>query len=622
MAAMTSDTLLLPILIPLAVGALVLLLAVRWKGLAGILTFLGTAVLLYVDARLFASPDMSLSYTWMEGVAAFDLRLLPLSRFVLLWIGIFGFLICLFSLVKMRNHPRRGEYYGYYLLTLAAAGGAVLADNFLLLLFFWESLLPTTYAFITLGTKDSPRTAVKALLISGFCDFCLVLGVSILWTLNGSASMSGAAAAPEGLAAVSFLLMMIGAVGKAGAMPFHTWIPDAAIDAPVTFMAFLPASLEKLLGIYLLSRICLDFFALEIHSVMSIVLMTVGACTIVLAVLMALIQKDFKKLLSFHAISQVGYMILGIGTATPVGIAGGIFHMVNHAIYKSGLFLSAGSIEHRTGTTELKKLGGLFRELPITGIGFAVCALAISGVWPLNGFVSKEMVFHGSVETGYLVFAAAAWIGALFTFASFLKAGHAIFLGPRNKELPAAKESEAGILLPILALAAFCILFGLANALPLNAFIQPVLEGHLPAGEQLNLTANALNLFTPIAAVSLLMLAAGFLFHYLGWRRAQKQAHLASEILHRAPVMATLYRWSEERRFDLYEQGVVFLRALSNAVFRVIDRPIDAVYEKGVVGAGGYVVRFLRRAHNGLYPNYLAWCLAGFAVVLILVWVF
>jgi formate hydrogenlyase subunit 3/multisubunit Na+/H+ antiporter MnhD subunit len=619
---MTSETLLLPILLPFLLGAFVLLISMRWKGLAGILTLLGTAALLYIDWQLFASADMNLSFPWMEGVISFDLRLLPLSRFVLLWIGIFGFLICLYSLVKMREHPRLGEYYGYYLFTLAAAGGAVLADNFLVLLFFWEALLPTTYAFITLGSNDSPRTAVKALLISAFCDFCLVLGISILWTMNGSAAMTSLAVAPEGPAAASFLLMMVGAVGKAGAMPFHTWIPDAAVDAPVTFMAFLPASLEKLLGIYLLSRICLDFFALEIHSSLSIVLMTVGAVTIVLAVLMALIQKDIKKLLSFHAISQVGYMILGIGSATPIGIAGGIFHMVNHAIYKSGLFLSAGSVEHRTGTTELKKLGGLIKAMPVTGLGFAVCALAISGVWPFNGFVSKEMIFHGSLETGYTVFTIAAWIGAILTFASFLKAGHAIFLGPRNKELRAVKESEASLLLPILALAFFCILFGVANALPLNAFIQPVLAGHLPAGEHLDLTSHALDLFTPVALISLAMLAIGFGLHYLGWRKAQKQAHLASEIIHRAPLLHTLYRWSEERRLDLYEQGVRLLRVFSNAVFRAVDRPIDAVYEKIVVGTGRQIVRILRAAHNGFYPNYLAWCLAGFAVLLVLVWIF
>ncbi|MBN1439109.1 MAG: hypothetical protein JW929_06840 [Anaerolineales bacterium] len=619
---MTPDTLLIPILLPLILGVVILLFPARWKTPAGILALLGTAGLLYVDARLFAAEDLSLSHPWMAGIIAFDLRLAALSRFILLWIGIFGFLICLFSLAKMGGHPRAKEYFGYFLLTLAAAGGAVLADNFLVLLFFWEALLPTLYALISLGTKDSPRTAVKALLISAFCDFCLVLGIAILWTTNGSAQMSGLSVAPEGPAAASFLLMMIGAIGKAGAMPFHTWIPDAALDAPVSVMAFLPASLEKLLGIYLLSRICLDIFSLEAHSALSIVLMTIGAFTIVLAVLMALIQKDFKKLLSFHAISQVGYMILGIGSATPVGIAGGIFHMVNHAIYKSGLFLSAGSVEHRTGTTELKKLGGLFRELPLTAVGFGVCALAISGVWPLNGFVSKEMIFHGSLETGYPAFAAAAWVGAIFTFASFLKAGHAIFLGPRSKEIPAAKESPAAMLLPLLTLAFLCILFGVANSLPLNAFIQPVLEGRLAAGEHLDLTGHALDVFTPVALISIGMLAVGLGIHLFGWYRAQKRAYLASEIIHGIPVLSAFYRWSEERRLDLYEQGLKVLRAFSNAIFRAVDRPIDAVYEKGAVGAGKLIIRGLRTVHNGFYPNYLAWCLAGFAALLILLWIF
>ena len=142
-------------------------------------------------------------------------------------------------------------------------------------------------------------------------------------------------------------------------MPFHTWIPDAAVDAPLPFMAFLPASLEKLLGIYLLARISLDMFKLSGGSWISMLLMTIGAITILLAVMMALVQKDYKRLLSYHAVSQVGYMILGIGTCLPIGIIGGLFHMINHALYKSCLFLTGGSVEKQTGTTDLAKLGGI-----------------------------------------------------------------------------------------------------------------------------------------------------------------------------------------------------------------------------------------------------------------------
>ena len=256
----------------------------------------------------------------------------------------------------MKDAPRAREFFAYVFLTAAFANGAVLANNFVPLLFFWEGLLVTLYGLITIGGQPtSSRTAVKALLISGFCDFSMIMGIGLVWSLSGTLTMSKVSLEPTGLAAAAFILMMVGAIGKAGAMPFHTWIPDAALDAPVTFMAFLPAAFEKLLGIYLLARISLDFFKVKPGSGLSILMMTIGAATIVLAVLMALVQKDFKKLLSFHAISQVGYMVLGVGTGIPIGIAGGVFHMINHAMYKCGLFLSAGSVEHRTGTTELRE---------------------------------------------------------------------------------------------------------------------------------------------------------------------------------------------------------------------------------------------------------------------------
>src|SRR5690242_16824892 len=125
-------------------------------------------------------------------------------------------------------------------------------------------------------------------------------------------------------------------------------------------------------------------------------MMTIGAVTLLLAVLMALIQKDFKRLLSFHAISQVGYMILGIGTGTAFGIVGGLFHMVNNALYKSTLFLTGGAVERQAGTTDLKKIGGLGKSMPITWGCFLVAALSISGVPFTNGFYSKELIYHGA----------------------------------------------------------------------------------------------------------------------------------------------------------------------------------------------------------------------------------
>jgi len=616
---MTPNTLLWPILLPAAVAVICLLIPKSVRFLREALALVASAVVLYLGVVFFSVKNLEYRLPWLGRGINFELRLYHFSSFILLGLAGFLFLITLYSTVKMARHPRIREYYAYVFLSAALANGAVLADNFVPLVFFWEGLLLTLYGLISIGGQKSNRTAVKAFIISGLCDFCMILGIGIVWSLKGTLTISQISIKPEGLAIVAFIMMMIGAIGKAGAMPFHTWIPDAAIDAPVSFMAFMPAAFEKLLGIYLLARITLDLFPLEKGSVLSIVLMTIGAGTIVCAVMMALIQKDFKRLLSYHAVSQVGYMILGIGTAIPIGIAGGIFHMINHAMYKCGLFLSAGSVEHRTGTTEMQKLGGLAREMPLTAFGFSVCALAISGVWPLNGFVSKEMVFHGALETGYTIFAVAAWVGAIFTFASFLKAGHSVFFGPRTPAVPKVKESQAPVFAPILILALLCITFGVFNKLPLANFIQPILEGRAEPGASLDFSAHALSLFNPVAGISILCLLIALALHFYGWKRAGKKAVLASEPVHKFPVLKNIYAMAEARVFDLYEQGVIFLRALSLALFRGVDRPIDFFFEKIVTKTGNAFTGALRKAHSGHYANYLAWCLGGLLVIVAII---
>ena len=612
---MNPQNLTIPILVPFLLALLTYLLPSRIKWLRETVAVLGAAILVYIAVTFFGQKEAFYTLPWLGHGIDFELRLYQFSQFILLALSGFVFLITLYSTVKMAGHSRAREYYGYIFLTAALAAGATLANNFVPLIFFWEGLLITLYGLINLGGKNAHRTAVKSFIIGGFCDFAMILGIAILWSQTGTLRMSDISVLPQGLLAVSFFLMMIGAIGKAGAMPFHTWIPDAAIDAPVSVMALIPGALEKLLGIYLLVRITLDFYKLEINSPFCITLMIIGAATIVLAVFMALIQKDLKKLLSYHAVSQVGYMILGIGTAVPIGIIGGIFHMINNAIYKSGLFLAAGSVEHQTGTTELKKLGGLYRVMPFTALGFLICAAAISGIWPLNGFVSKEMIFHGSFETGYTIFTVAAWLGAILTFASFLKAGHSVFFGPRNPETPQVKENKSPIYVPILVLAAICVVFGIFNWIPLKFFLEPILSGHLPAGETLNFSGHALALFNPIAMISMgcLLLALGL--HIYGFKRGGNKAYLVSEPIHHLPVLNTIYDWAEARVFDLYEQGIKFLQALSSFLFKFVDRPIDFFYEKIVVSVGRACTGILKAAHNGYYANYLAWTIGGLVLI-------
>ncbi|MCM8817438.1 MAG: NADH-quinone oxidoreductase subunit L, partial [Candidatus Omnitrophica bacterium] len=339
----TDFLILLPIVGPVVGAILLWCIPESVKKVSSAFAILVAAAMVWVSWKIFISDNIVFTMTWFISEINFSLKASALSKFILLWTWCFSFLIAMYVSSRMYNEKLR-EFLTYLLITAGFASGAILADSFIVLLFFWEALLVTLYLFITLGGRDnSIRTAVKGFILVGFCDFCFILGVALYWKITGSFDFPIKPLPVQGLALVSFILMVVGATGKAGALPFHTWIPDAAIDAPVGFMAFLPGALEKLLGIYLLARICLDFFSFTTGSAASIGLMTLGAFTIVVAVSMALIQKDIKRLLSYHAISQVGYMIVGIGTGIPSGIIGGLFHMLNNAIYKSALFLGAGS---------------------------------------------------------------------------------------------------------------------------------------------------------------------------------------------------------------------------------------------------------------------------------------
>ncbi|MDP2891522.1 MAG: proton-conducting transporter membrane subunit [Bacillota bacterium] len=608
---MSDMMLLFPIFVPVFLGAVMFLVPGKAKWVKEALLLIGTAVTLVVSI-LFFGKNMDFVLPWGGFGMDLSLKLYQFSSFILLSVAVFAFLIALYSVVSMKGHEQAKKFYAYMLLTLGFVSGAVLANNLIILLFFWEGLLVLLFAMIMTGGKKASPTAVKALVLNGVADLCLLLGVGITVFISGTAAMDKINLPMDFWGSFAFALMMIGAIGKAGSMPFHSWIPDAAIDAPLPFMALLPAALEKLLGIYLLTRISLDLFIFQPGSGMSIAMMTIGAVTILLAVMMALIQKNFKRLLSYHAISQVGYMILGIGTALPIGIVGGLFHMINNAMYKSALFLTGGSVEKQAGTTDLEKLGGLGRKMPITFTCFFITAAAISGVPPLNGFFSKELIFEGAAESG-LVFYIVALLGAFFTAASFLKLGHAAFLGKRRTEHDNVREAPWPMLVPMIIIAAGCILFGVYNALPLNNLIQPVLGAKL-GGESF---AGILPASWLLAGISVGVLVLALANHFFGVKRT-KSGLGAVDHIHYAPGLKTVYKWAELRYFDPYNIGMVIVGGISKVLWWV-DRGIDWVYDKFTVRLVNILSLGIRKAHTGSHRLYIAWALGGMALLAVLV---
>jgi NADH:ubiquinone oxidoreductase subunit 5 (subunit L)/multisubunit Na+/H+ antiporter MnhA subunit len=595
-------------IIPAIIGVFLLVAPMQTRYLKGIISTGTAALLVYLAINLWGHK-IDVNIPWAGFAIDFQLRYYAFSQFIVAAITVFTFLITLYSIKFMAGRPKNNQFYGFLLLTEAMAIGAALANNLIVMLFFWEGLLITTFTLISLGSEASYKTAVKAFIIVGLSDLCLTMGIGIVWVQTKTLVMSQINLDTVGLNGVAFILMMIGAMAKAGAMPFHTWIPDAAKDAPLPFMAYLPGALEKLLGIYLVVRIVLDFFVLS--EGMRILVMSIGAITIIFAVMMALIQKDFKRLLSYHAISQVGYMILGIGTGVPIGIIGGLFHMINNALYKSCLFLTGGSVEKQNGTTDLGQLGGLWRQQPITMICFVIAAASISGVPPFNGFVSKEMIFRGALGTGYRIFFVAPVLGALFTTASFLKLGHAAFFDKVDPKKPRVFEAHWTMQLPMIVLALSCILFGVWFKLPLNLMLKPALY------QSMDKVINKVHFefaFEPLFWLTILILTIAVLNHWIGYKLTGKGLG-TSEHIHQAPMLHRIYNLAERQVFDPYVQGKAGGRYFIKGLFHV-DRGVDWFYQKLVPAVANLVTK-LRYVHNGLYANYLSWSVGGLLLIIL-----
>lgn len=578
--------------IPIIAGFICLLI----PRLKEVIAILASIVVFLLTGILFLNRPEKTAYFVIDN----------LSGFILLAIGLFGFLIVLYSLRFMAGKNRLREYYAYILWTIGSSCGAVLVNNLILLLIFWGFLGFTLYLLINIGGPSADYSAKKAFIIVGGSDALMILGIAIIWHLTGSLEIDKISIQlNSALPSIAYILLAIGAFAKAGAIPVHTWIPDSAEPAPLPVIAFLPGSVDKLLGIYLLARMSIDIFIVSPNSPMSILLLIIGAVTVVIAVIMALIQHNAKKLLSYHAVSQAGYMVLGIGTGIPVGIAGGLFHMLNNALYKYCLFLTAGNVEHKTGTTQLDKLGGLARSMPITFLSCLVAALSISGVPPFNGFTSKWMVYQGIIGLAkdgnnlWPIWLAAAMFGSALTLASFMKFIHAIFLGRGTwKDI---KEVEWTMWLPTGILAGLCIIFGVfAHSIPIKFLIGPAVGNIQHTG-----------IWAPGLATTLIILGIilGLVIYWLG---NLKNIRMDTTPFYGGEVLPETARIT----------GVDFYETIKNLsplkkLYHMEDEKNFDIYEQGIKSSLRFT-EFLRWIHNGVLPSYLAWCLLGMLLLFFL----
>jgi hydrogenase-4 component B len=641
------------------------LLALVFVTAAGALVFWGAA------GKLFA-PRGGTEVAVLAGVSGLGASLTvgvdQLSAFFLLVIAVMAFLSTLYSLGYMRvferEHPAR--YWPILLLFFAGVVGVVSVRDWFFFLVFWELMTVCSY-FLVVYEKENPvslRAGLKYVVVTHVATLLMLIGAVVLWHTAEPHSFSFAASAealgklgaarPVALYAV-LALWLVGFATKAGILPFGDWLPDAYPAAPTGATAAFAGTMTKL-GIYGLLRVFVELLPVSPASaVWGVVIAVLGTGSIFVGTITALSQDNVKRLMSFHVIGQMGYMFLGIGMGVYflptnpklalVALLAGVFHLLNHVIYKSLLFFTAGSLQLRARTLSLDAMGGMAKVLPATALAASIGALSIAGVPPFNGFSSKWLIYQVSVIGGigfplFLLLGLTAMFISLVTLASFLKYLGAAFLGQRSEHAASVSEGRQEVPLtmqaPQVVLGACCLAFGLFPMGPLTVIGKaigslgvelsgvglPSALGTSALGLSFAPDGTVAGVWNPVVSSIALAICVG-LAYGLG-RLAQAPSRVVPVWHCGVEVSPATGHFHAHGLYEPFRRAFerVYIKtgtpktAYPVALTRIFD--FDAWLYGPLVRAGGRLAARVSRSHVGVPQWYLAWQVIGMVLVLAL----
>jgi NADH-quinone oxidoreductase subunit L len=611
---MEAREVMVSLLILLPLGGSVLLLAFgrrlpeRWAGFLGTLTVGAGFVLAAVSGRDFLTgAGHAGAVPWFDWLAPLGVRagLLwdPLSALMALVVTGVGALIHLYSIGYMKGDPRFGRFFAYMNLFVASMLILVLADGFALLFVGWELVGLCSYLLISFWFEKPAAAAAgkKAFVVNRVGDAGFLVALMLVFAAFGTLDYEevlGRASAElsTGLATAITLLLLMGAVGKSAQFPLYVWLPDA-MEGPTPVSALIHAATMVTAGVFMVARTGALF---DLAPASAAVVAAVGIGTALYAATIALAQHDIKRVLAYSTISQLGYMFAGVGAGAYVA---GMFHLTTHAFFKALLFLGAGAVIHAlAGEQDLRRMGGLWRRLPVTALTMAVAWLAISGIPPLAGFWSKDEILATLWARGgaWLAIWAVGLLTALLTAFYMSRMIYLAFFGaPRWSEGAHPHEAPPVMTVALGVLAVLALGAGVLNT-PwrpgLEHFLEPSFEGlemaHLPAaGTQWVLAA-----VSTLAGLAGIALAAGA---YLRERRPSEEGP-AWDLLRRG------YR-VDEAYARVFAAG-------GEAAARFAAGPVDQKGIDGLVNGVGVLVRTLgerlRPLQTGFVRQY------GLAIVL------
>ena len=491
----------------LFLGAFLIVMFGRNKTFRNIIAFLAVSIslacMIYLVRPVMLEGEI-ISY-WMGNrsmaggyAIGIALEVDALSLFFGLLISTAVFVSCVYSFKYMSHDDNVPQYYTLFLMLAGGVMGLVLSGDIFNMFIMVEIL---TFAAVALTAfrntaHGALEAAFKYLVVGCIGSTCILVGTIMLYAQMHTLNFAQLSALIPGnlnnSTKLAFALLFVGFSTKAFIVPFHPLAADAHGAAPASISVLISGVLTKS-GIYGIIRLTYFLFQSMGLGAMQFLLVFVGSVSMFVCVTMALAQHDFKRLLAFHSISQIGYVLTAAGLSTALGMSAGLFHAMNHTMFKGLLFLAAGAVLHQTGTTDLGKLGGLSKKMPHTTVLFLIGAASISGVPPFNGFASKWMIYQAtymkaveSGKIGFLLVTVIALVTSVLTLASFVKVTQSVFFGQLPAEYENVKEVPFGMRLAMGLFAAICLLSGLFPNWVTANLTQPAAEAVFNVGNYIN----------------------------------------------------------------------------------------------------------------------------------------
>jgi NADH-quinone oxidoreductase subunit L len=561
----------------------------------------------------FTAPTYKTEVTWLEIgdiqlTVGFEVN--QLNALMLVIVSLVSLLVHTYSAGYMKGDDRVSVYYSYLGLFTFAMLGLVLSPNLLQTYMFWE--LVGVGSFLLIGFyfyKDEAKEAAKkAFIMTRIGDIGLLVGMILLFWQVGSFEYDAIFQAIDegvlssGMITLTAILIFIGAVGKSGQFPLHTWLPDA-MEGPTPVSALIHAATMVAAGVYLVAALFPLFLASE-AALMTIAV--IGALTAIFAASIALVQSDIKRVLAYSTISQLGYMMLALGSA---GYVAGVFHLTTHAFFKALLFLAAGSVIHAVHTQDMEKMGGLWKKLRVTGPLFLIGTLTISGVPLLSGFFSKDEILIATWNAGHPVLFTLAVITAFMTAFYMFRLFFMIFSGEERGNRNDVHESPSIMTIPMVVLAVLAIVAGYIQTPWFGTFLGDwLMEGNPLLGES--------HVEGPIW-IMILATVLSLLGIYLAWLMYGKRSLSRDWLSSKMPLAVTVLK---NKYFidELYQYSVVRIVKGLSLFLQLMEWFIVEGIVKGITGLVQILAKLGSKLHNGQTQVYGVVAFVGLALLVVI----